>query len=282
MIEKRALFNHIKLQNRGLISEWPCGYFPNLSWNFWKGFVRIKDHPRLKTMSAQCCPNCMFSTSCDAVKTDVMRTCGCSYDCMVVSQGFPFSRKSLSFPHPLLLFFFPVCSGHCYYQTIVTPVSLPDSPCSRIPHTVTLVSIPALAEGNKGRGFSVAIDQPLSPTNGFSPENGRTVRVSQWVSVCVKSSACWKGSYPRSVSKLKQYAQKGSYYSSLSRVDADCISPDVKNSIHVGDKILEINGTPIHNVPLDEVFTAVNHVLFTKSLDFYLPVVFPFVSIHKI
>ncbi|XP_014858218.1 PREDICTED: LIM domain kinase 1-like isoform X3 [Poecilia mexicana] len=108
--------------------------------------------------------------------------------------------------------------GHCYYQTIVTPVSLPDSPHSRIPHTVTLVSIPASGEGNngcRGRGFSVAIDQPLSPVNGFSPEHGRTVRVSQ--------------------------------------VDPDCISPDVKNSIHVGDKILEINGTPIHNVPLDEI-----------------------------
>uniref|UniRef100_A0A7N6BKT4 LIM domain kinase 1 n=1 Tax=Anabas testudineus TaxID=64144 RepID=A0A7N6BKT4_ANATE len=90
--------------------------------------------------------------------------------------------------------------GHCYYQTIVTPVSLPDSPCSRIPHTVTLVSIPASAEGNNG------------PENGHT---GHTVRVSQ--------------------------------------VDADCISPDVKNSIHVGDRILEINGTPIHNVPLDEI-----------------------------
>uniref|UniRef100_A0AAQ5XAQ8 LIM domain kinase 1 n=1 Tax=Amphiprion ocellaris TaxID=80972 RepID=A0AAQ5XAQ8_AMPOC len=96
--------------------------------------------------------------------------------------------------------------GHCYYQTIVTPVSLPDSPCSRIPHTVTLVSIPASAEGNngrRGRGFSVRF--------------------------------C------------------SAYCSSLSRVDADCISPDVKNSIHVGDRILEINGTPIHNVPLDEI-----------------------------
>lgn len=41
-----------------------------------------------------------------------------------------------------------------------------------------------------------------------------------------------------------------------SRVDEECISPDVKNSIHVGDRILEINGTPIHNVPLDEVSTT--------------------------
>lgn len=102
--------------------------------------------------------------------------------------------------------------GHCYYQTIVTPVSLPDSPCSRIPHTVTLVSIPASTDGK--RGISVAIDQPVSP-HGFVPEHGPTVRVAQ--------------------------------------VDSECISPDVKNSIHVGDRILEINGTPIHNVPLDEI-----------------------------
>ncbi|XP_017695667.1 PREDICTED: LIM domain kinase 1-like, partial [Lepidothrix coronata] len=36
-------------------------------------------------------------------------------------------------------------------------------------------------------------------------------------------------------------------------VDPDCISPDMKNSIHVGDRILEINGTPIGHVPLDEI-----------------------------
>uniref|UniRef100_A0A7N6BQF6 LIM domain kinase 1 n=1 Tax=Anabas testudineus TaxID=64144 RepID=A0A7N6BQF6_ANATE len=103
--------------------------------------------------------------------------------------------------------------GHCYYQTIVTPVSLPDSPCSRIPHTVTLVSIPASAEGNngrRGRGFSKGVCSVFY----------------------ILFSAC---------------------SSSTSRVDADCISPDVKNSIHVGDRILEINGTPIHNVPLDEI-----------------------------
>lgn len=52
------------------------------------------------------------------------------------------------------------------------------------------------------------------------------------------------------------YSFSSAYCSSLFRVDADCISPDVKNSIHVGDRILEINGTPIHNVPLDEVFTC--------------------------
>uniref|UniRef100_A0A8C3BJF3 LIM domain kinase 1 n=1 Tax=Cairina moschata TaxID=8855 RepID=A0A8C3BJF3_CAIMO len=105
--------------------------------------------------------------------------------------------------------------GHCYYQMVVTPVIeqiLPDSPGSRIPHTVTLVSIPACSDGK--RGFSVSIDQHCG-TQGCGAEHSRTVRVRE--------------------------------------VDPDCISPDVKNSIHVGDRILEINGTPIGHVPLDEI-----------------------------
>ncbi|XP_044312106.1 LOW QUALITY PROTEIN: LIM domain kinase 1 [Varanus komodoensis] len=100
--------------------------------------------------------------------------------------------------------------GHCYYQMVVTPVMdqlLPESPGPRIPHTVTLVSIPACAEGK--RGFSVSIDQ-----HGGS-EHPHTVRVRE--------------------------------------LNPDCISPDMKNSIHVGDRILEINGTPIRHVALDEI-----------------------------
>ncbi|XP_005278918.1 LIM domain kinase 1 isoform X1 [Chrysemys picta bellii] len=105
--------------------------------------------------------------------------------------------------------------GHCYYQMVVTPVIeqiLPDSPGARIPHTVTLVSIPACSDGK--RGFSVSIDQHCS-SQGCGSEHSHTVRVRE--------------------------------------VDPDCISPDMKNSIHVGDRILEINGTPIRHVPLDEI-----------------------------
>uniref|UniRef100_A0A8C5KEI0 LIM domain kinase 1 n=1 Tax=Jaculus jaculus TaxID=51337 RepID=A0A8C5KEI0_JACJA len=104
---------------------------------------------------------------------------------------------------------------HCYFQTVVTPVIeqiLPDSPGSHLPHTVTLVSIPASAHGK--RGLSVSIDPPHGPP-GCGSEHSHTVRVQG--------------------------------------VDPGCMSPDVKNSIHVGDRILEINGTPIQNVPLDEV-----------------------------
>ncbi|GAB1290257.1 LIM domain kinase 1 [Apodemus speciosus] len=106
-------------------------------------------------------------------------------------------------------------SGQCYYQTVVTPVIeqiLPDSPGSHLPHTVTLVSIPASAHGR--RGLSVSIDPPHGPP-GCGTEHSHTVRVQG--------------------------------------VDPGCMSPDVKNSIHVGDRILEINGTPIRNVPLDEI-----------------------------
>ncbi|XP_019361092.1 PREDICTED: LIM domain kinase 1 isoform X2 [Gavialis gangeticus] len=105
--------------------------------------------------------------------------------------------------------------GHCYYQMVVTPVIeqiLPESPGSRIPHTVTLVSIPACTDGK--RGFSVSIDQHCN-SQGCGTEHSHTVRVRE--------------------------------------VDPDCISPDMKNSIHIGDRILEINGTPIRHVPLDEI-----------------------------
>lgn len=72
-------------------------------------------------------------------------------------------------------------SGHCYYQMVVTPVIeqiLPDSPGSRIPHTVTLVSIPACSDGK--RGFSVSIDQHCG-TQGCGAEHSRTVRVRECV-----------------------------------------------------------------------------------------------------
>ncbi|XP_043910121.1 LIM domain kinase 1 isoform X2 [Protopterus annectens] len=105
--------------------------------------------------------------------------------------------------------------GRCYYQMVVTPVieqSVPESPSSRIPHTVTLVSIPASSDGK--RGLSVAVDRRCSSSSSGS-EHSHTVRVKN--------------------------------------VDPSCISPEAKNSIHVGDRILEINGTPIKNVPLDEI-----------------------------
>uniref|UniRef100_A0AAY4BHZ4 LIM domain kinase 1 n=1 Tax=Denticeps clupeoides TaxID=299321 RepID=A0AAY4BHZ4_9TELE len=81
--------------------------------------------------------------------------------------------------------------GHCYFQDPVTPENSVDVECPRVPHTVTLVSFPPLANGCHGLSFSV-------------------------------------------------------------EMDSDYIS-DVKALIHVGDRILEINGTPIQNIPLDEI-----------------------------
>ncbi|XP_073523703.1 LIM domain kinase 1 isoform X1 [Phyllobates terribilis] len=93
--------------------------------------------------------------------------------------------------------------GPCYYQISLTPVI--DSPVSRSPHTVTLVSLPA-SDGR--RGLSISITPSCA-------EHSHTVRVRE--------------------------------------LDADCLSPDIQGSIHVGDRILEINGTPIRSVPLDEI-----------------------------
>ncbi|OCT91474.1 LIM domain kinase 1-like isoform X2 [Xenopus laevis] len=93
--------------------------------------------------------------------------------------------------------------GPCYYQFSVTPVI--DSPVSRSPHIVTLVSLPA-SDGK--RGLSVSITPSCA-------EHSHIVRVSE--------------------------------------LHANCLSPDIQSSIHIGDRILEINGTPIRSVPLDKI-----------------------------
>uniref|UniRef100_G1QKW4 LIM domain kinase 1 n=1 Tax=Nomascus leucogenys TaxID=61853 RepID=G1QKW4_NOMLE len=90
--------------------------------------------------------------------------------------------------------------GHCYYQTVVTPVIeqiLPDSPGSHLPHTVTLVSIPASSHGK--RGLSVSIDPPHGPP-GCGTEHSHTVRVQ---GVSVPSSPCNCGSGQAASSLLR-------------------------------------------------------------------------------
>ncbi|XP_030638632.1 LIM domain kinase 1 [Chanos chanos] len=39
----------------------------------------------------------------------------------------------------------------------------------------------------------------------------------------------------------------------VSRWDSDCISPKVKALLHVGDRVLEINGTSVKDIPQDEI-----------------------------
>ncbi|XP_065143488.1 LIM domain kinase 1 isoform X1 [Paramisgurnus dabryanus] len=95
--------------------------------------------------------------------------------------------------------------GQCYYQK--TSVQNSGAKCSRLPHMVTSMSFPPLAESR--RGLTFAVKQSL--VDDASP----VIRVSQ--------------------------------------LDLDSITPEVKPLIHVGDRILEINGISVQNIPLDEL-----------------------------
>uniref|UniRef100_A0AAR2KIU7 LIM domain kinase 2 n=1 Tax=Pygocentrus nattereri TaxID=42514 RepID=A0AAR2KIU7_PYGNA len=86
--------------------------------------------------------------------------------------------------------------GTCYKQEVLAPMlerrCLADSSLDSLPHTVTLVSMPAAANGK--RGFTVSV-------------------LRDWM----------------------------------------LISPEVRNAIHVGDRILEINGLPVGTLMEEEV-----------------------------
>lgn len=54
-----------------------------------------------------------------------------------------------------------------------------------------------------------------------------------------------------------------------SRMDVTHASVDVKALVHVGDKVLEINGTPIQNISLDKVWLAMQFsfdVIFSEQV----------------
>ncbi|KAK2911107.1 hypothetical protein QQF64_026758 [Cirrhinus molitorella] len=113
--------------------------------------------------------------------------------------------------------------GKCYKQVVLTPMlekrGLADSPTDLLPHTVTLVSMPAATNGK--RGFSVSVTRDCT---------------SATASVQVKE------------------------------VRGMHISPEVRNAIHVGDRILEINGLPVSALMEEEVEDLIHRTSQTLQL----------------
>ncbi|XP_051975651.1 LIM domain kinase 2 [Xyrauchen texanus] len=113
--------------------------------------------------------------------------------------------------------------GKCYKQEVLTPMlekrDLADSPTDLLPHTVTLVSMPAATNGK--RGFSVSVIRDCT---------------SATASVQVKE------------------------------VRGMHISPEVRNAIHVGDRILEINGLPVTALMEEEVEDLIHQTSHTLQL----------------
>ncbi|XP_016409365.1 LIM domain kinase 2-like isoform X3 [Sinocyclocheilus rhinocerous] len=113
--------------------------------------------------------------------------------------------------------------GKCYKQEVLTPMlekrGLADSPTDLLPHTVTLVSMPAATNGK--RGFSVTVIRDCT---------GATASVQ------------------------------------VKEVRGMHISPEVRNAIHVGDRILEINGLPVSALMEEEVEDLIHRTSQTLQL----------------
>ncbi|XP_064209655.1 LIM domain kinase 2 [Anguilla rostrata] len=112
--------------------------------------------------------------------------------------------------------------GKCHKQIVLTPVLeklSPDSALDSLPHTVTLVSMPAATNGK--RGFSVSVTRDCTGTT-----TGVQVKEVLWIH----------------------------------------ISPEVRNAIHVGDSILEINGLPVGSLMEEEVEDLIHRTSQTLQL----------------
>ncbi|KAJ8415276.1 hypothetical protein AAFF_G00422560 [Aldrovandia affinis] len=112
--------------------------------------------------------------------------------------------------------------GKCHKQIVLTPMlekRSPDSALDSLPHTVTLISMPAATNGK--RGFSVSVIRDCA---------------NCIVSIQVKE------------------------------VLGMHISPEVRNAIHVGDRILEINGLPVGTLMEEEVEDLIHRTSQTLQL----------------
>ncbi|XP_076846022.1 LIM domain kinase 2 isoform X2 [Brachyhypopomus gauderio] len=113
--------------------------------------------------------------------------------------------------------------GKCYKEEVLAPMlerrGLAEACPASLPHTVTLVSMPAAANGKRGFTVSVLCD-----------------RANTAASVQVKE------------------------------VRGMLISPEVRNAIHVGDRILEINGLPVGTLMEEEVEDLIHRTSHTLQL----------------
>ena len=136
------------------------------------------------------------------------------------------------------------CSGHCYCQGRGSPVKGLTEPLTRNHHTVALVSLPHPVIGR--RRLAVSTDH--------SQKEGTVVTVTEWV------GSVWEKNPSQNIyytDKLTEWTQtKWTYpslHSPLYRLGGALLTSDLLTSIHVGDRVLEINGTPVRNISLDEV-----------------------------
>ncbi|KAG7480855.1 hypothetical protein MATL_G00060640 [Megalops atlanticus] len=112
--------------------------------------------------------------------------------------------------------------GKCHKQIVLTPMlekRSPDSALDSLPHTVTLISMPAATNGK--RGFSVSVIRDCASGTA-------TVQVKEVLGMH--------------------------------------ISPEVRNAIHVGDRILEINGIPVGTLMEEEVEDLIHRTSQTLQL----------------
>uniref|UniRef100_A0A8C9XR00 non-specific serine/threonine protein kinase n=1 Tax=Sander lucioperca TaxID=283035 RepID=A0A8C9XR00_SANLU len=106
--------------------------------------------------------------------------------------------------------------GHCFCQGEISAVRSA-SPLTKSPHMVALVSLPPHAGGQ--RGLTVATDFNIT-----------------------KCEFC---NLVRAKLQLNPKADP--------TTSADFFFPDLLSSIHTGDRVLEVNGIPVHNISPEEV-----------------------------
>lgn len=146
------------------------------------------------------------------------------------------------------LLMYPFCSGHCFSKDAVSSVGSA-SLLTKSPHMVALVSLPPHAGARRA----------LTVTTDLSQEKGPLVTLTGWVSESktrprVNFVLSWRSSEPTTPACCVSPHLSCTRWLIVSlRLDTAALSPDLLSSVHNGDRVLEVIGIPVHNIPPDKV-----------------------------
>ncbi|XP_067015771.1 LIM domain kinase 1 [Anabrus simplex] len=136
--------------------------------------------------------------------------------------------------------------GQCYKRQMHPLTKTSGTPFVRKPHSIRLVEIPPTQDGQRGIKLSVESARGL-PVN-TEPYGCRGLRISELLSIV-------HGKVGKFAVSLLEAAFRLCCHLSRYRLD---MSSDLM-SLHIGDRILEVNGTPVKDQPIENIENLIRY-----------------------
>ncbi|GLH05264.1 LIM domain kinase 1 [Gryllus bimaculatus] len=136
--------------------------------------------------------------------------------------------------------------GQCYKRQMQPLSKTAGTPFVRKPHSIRLVEIPPT--NDRQRGIKLSVENARGIPLNAEPYSCRGLRISEFLSIV-------QGKIGKFAVSLLEAALRLCCHLSHYRLD---MSSDLM-SLHIGDRILEVNGTPVKDQPIENIENLIRY-----------------------